>query len=211
MAPSGASTRYGPLGRMLIFTSAMNALLIPCFALATSHSSIEAAAGCEMQNRYTLTAERREMASGRYPGLPRQIAVKLQVVVNHPLLVIALARPMVGAVGVGAALLAIFTQFPNRIGYDGPIIGAEIDRILAPDFPEAGNVIGDEGAARKGGFQRFHAERLVARGGRVDRRPAVQRAQLGLGLGSLQRDTLGLGRDLHVGSYGKARRMHRRV
>ncbi len=52
---------------------------------------------------------------------------------------------------------------------DSRVIAAEIERRIAPDFTEARNIVGHNGAARQRRLQRRKAKWLVLRGRNVDR------------------------------------------
>src|SRR5438477_10677377 len=110
----------------------------------------------------------------------------MEVLVDHALVVIAFARPLVVAVGIEAALYAVLAEFANGRCQTGRVVGAEVHSVVAPDLAETGDIIGDNGAARERSFQRLHSHGLVARGRGIDGRTAIKIAQLRLRLRSLQ-------------------------
>src|SRR5579863_5972305 len=73
-------------------------------------------------------------------------------------------------------------QSSNHIRQASRVIGLKIDRRIAPNLSEAGDVIGDNGASGESSFKRRHTKSLISRGRRVDRGAAVQRAKLRLRL-----------------------------
>jgi len=79
---------------------------------------------------------------------------------------------------------------------------------IAPDFAEAGNIVGDNGATGKSGIERSHAKRLIAGSGGIDGGAAVKRAQLSFSLRSTDRDATLIGRDFHVGADRNAWQRH---
>src|ERR1700731_897709 len=135
----------------------------------------------------------------------------MEVLVDHALVVIAVARPLVGAIGIEAALFAVLAEFANRRCQTGRVVGAEVHRVVAPDLAETGNVIGDNGAARERSFKRFHSHGLVARGSGIDGRTAIKIAKLRLSLRSLQRHTQLVRGNLDVGSNRNARHTDRLI
>src|ERR1700680_1571659 len=111
-----------------------------------------------------------------------QAAVKFEVVVDHAFGGEAFAGAGVGAVGIGVAHGAVGVELAKSVSQTAGVVGAEVEGGVAPNFAEAGNVVGDDGAAGESSFKRRDAERFVACGGGVDGGAAVERAQLGFGL-----------------------------
>ncbi len=61
-----------------------------------------------------------------------------------------------------------------------PVVRVYIARSIAPDFPQRGDVAQHERAPRAGCFDGGQAERLVARGMRINRRPLVPELKSGI-------------------------------
>src|SRR6201993_5138119 len=109
----------------------------------------------------------------------------MEVLIDNTLEAIADARPLVGAIGIEAALFAVLAEFANLRCETGRVVGAEVHGVVPPDLAETGDIIGDNGAARERSFQRFHSHGLVARGSSIDGRTVIKIAQLRLRLRSL--------------------------
>src|SRR5579863_8196628 len=97
-----------------------------------------------------------------------QRAVQIEVIVDHALGGEALAGASVGAIGVGVAEGAVGVELAKGFGETAGIVGPEVKGGVAPDFAEAGNIVGDDGATRESGVERGHAKRLVTRSGGID-------------------------------------------
>src|SRR5436853_7668792 len=107
-----------------------------------------------------------------------QAAVKLEVVVEHALGSKALAGSLVGAVGLGAAEIAVGAQSAEGFGKAVGIVGSEVSRAISPDLAKAGNIVGDNGAAGQSRFQRSHTKRLVTRSSGINRSTAIEASKL---------------------------------
>jgi len=87
-------------------------------------------------------------------NLPKTDFVELEIVIDHALGGETIAGASVGEVGIGAAHLTVGIETADGVGETVGIIGFEIESGVAPDLAEAGNIIGDDGAARERGFKR---------------------------------------------------------
>src|SRR5205807_7801295 len=136
-----------------------------------------------------------------------QAAVKLEVVVEHALGSKALAGSLVGAIGLVAAEIAVGAQGAESFGQAVGIVSFEVKRTVSPDFAEAGNIVGDNCAARESSFERSHTKRLITRGGGINRGATIEISQLRFGLRPFQRDRYLLSSQLDVGANRRARRV----
>src|SRR5437879_13097758 len=85
---------------------------------------------------------------GRCGIYRRQTSVELEIVIDHALGSETIAGASVGEVGISAAHLTVGIETPDGVGETVGIIGFERESGVAPDLAEAGNIIGDDGAAR---------------------------------------------------------------
>src|ERR1700677_3179603 len=111
----------------------------------------------------------------------------------------------VGAIGVGLAQRAIGIELAEDGSEAVCVIGTEVKGGVAPDFTEAGDIVGNDGTARECGIKRGHAKRLVARGGGVDRGAAIEGAKLSVGLRATDGDGGLQCGNFNVGTNGDAR------
>src|SRR6266567_601356 len=116
-----------------------------------------------------MSPRKRTAPSGGQRLRRYQTAVKAQAVVDHSLRGEALAGARVCHLCIGTAHGTVGIKLSNILREAGRIIGAEIESRISPDFAEARNVIGHDGAPRKGRFQNGHSKRLVSGSGSVDR------------------------------------------
>src|SRR5271156_1072442 len=141
--------------------------------------------------------------SERFVG--NKASIKIDVAIDHAIGGETLAGAGEGAVGVGLAHRTVGIELAQHSGQAVGVVRAEVDCGIAPDFAEAGYVIGDDGAAGESGVERGHAQRLVARGGNVDGGAAVERTELGFGLRAADGDVGVRDGDLYVGADRNAR------
>src|SRR5437016_14637553 len=92
-----------------------------------------------------------------------QAAVKLEVVVEHAPGSKALAGSLVGAVGLGAAEIAVGAQGAESFGQAVGIVSFEVKCTVSLDFAEAGNVVGDKCGGAASSFGGSQTEQLVKR------------------------------------------------
>src|ERR1700732_5230164 len=135
-----------------------------------------------------------------------QISVELEIVIDHALGGETIAGASVGEVGISATHLTVGIETADGVGETVGIIGFEIESAVAPDLAEAGNIIGDDGAARERGFKRRQSQWLIARRGGVNHGAAIQCTQLRFGLWTA--DGYGAligGGYFHISAYRNAR------
>src|SRR5215470_7259758 len=137
-----------------------------------------------------------------------EAAVQVQALVDHALGGEALAGASVGEFGVSAAHGAVLVQQPNLVRQAGGVVGAEIERSVAPDFPIAWDVVGNDRTPGKRGFKSRHSERFVTRRGSVNRGSAIERAELRIGLRPANRHRSLLGGYFYIGADRNSRQGH---
>src|ERR1700674_1861698 len=111
---------------------------------------------------------------GRRGICRRQTSVEFEIVIDHALGGETIAGASVGEVGISAAHLTVGIETADGVGETVGIIGFEIESGVAPDLAEAGNIIGDDGAARERGFKRRQSKWLIARCSGVNNGAAIQ-------------------------------------
>src|ERR1700734_1315553 len=128
--------------------------------------------------RWLLTAnhkvkgsgQERLLHSGMVSGCQRvgleQAAVEVEVVVDHPFGGETFPGARKGAIGIGVAQGAVGIELGKNCSQAARAVGAEVECGVAPDFAEAWDIVGDDGAAGESSVERGHAERLVTRSGR---------------------------------------------
>src|ERR1700730_19386472 len=114
------------------------------------------------------------VVSGRCGIQRRQASVEFEIVIDHALGGETIAGASVGEVGISAAHLTVGIETADGVGETVGIVGFEIEGGVPPDLAEAGNIIGDDGAARERSFKRRQSKWLIARCGGVNNGAAIQ-------------------------------------
>src|SRR5947207_15178656 len=100
--------------------------------------------------------------SRRHGFCAEQFVIELHVLINHPLG----SKPITGslecAVCVRTAEVALLAETSYEIRKAGCVIGTKVKCGVSPSLAEWSNVIGNDGAAGKGSFERCHPKGFVA-------------------------------------------------
>lgn len=130
----------------------------------------------------------------------KKVSVEIEILIDHAVSGEAFAGPGEGTIGIGLAQGMVGVELAKDGCETVRVVGTEVEGGITPKLAEAGDIVGDDGAARKGGVERRHAERLVARSCGVDCGAAVECAKLRVGLRTTDRDSgVGCG-DFYVGA-----------
>src|ERR1700739_1094817 len=94
--------------------------------------------------------------SGGSPLNRRKLAVKLQILIDHALVVVAVPRALICPVGVGPALLPIFGKIADGCCQARGVVRPEVHCVLTPDLAITRDVVSHNRAAGERGLQWFH-------------------------------------------------------